>query len=72
MIELTQVESSMIEAWGYDQSTNALYVRFKGGKLYRYADVPAAEIESLQQAESIGRFINATIKPNYACERVDE
>ena len=40
-MQLTLVESSMIHAAGYDDTTNELEVIFNSGHIYRYRDVPA-------------------------------
>lgn len=67
---LIPVSSSMLQAVGYDGKD--LFVRFNGGKLYRYSDVPASEFEALKQSESIGKYLNGVIKPNYPAELVQE
>lgn len=70
--DLVPVSSSMLQAVGYDSENAILYVRFNNGKLYSYADVPSGEFEQMKAAESIGRYLNATIKPNYRAELVAE
>ena len=40
-MEMTEVESSHIEAIGYDSGVQQVRVRFKGGATYVYYDVPA-------------------------------
>ena len=40
MSKLTPVESSMIQAVGYDAKTHTLEVLFNSGRTYCYEDVP--------------------------------
>ena len=64
---LRPVESSSVEAVGYDPATAKLYIRFRGsGRAYVYADVPPAVYKALMAADSIGRFVNTEIKGAYA------
>jgi hypothetical protein len=69
---LKPISSSMVTEYGYDPAAQTLYVRFKNNKLYRYSDVPADEVAALEASPSFGIHLNASIKPNYACERVEE
>ncbi|MCY4419074.1 MAG: KTSC domain-containing protein [Cytophagales bacterium] len=39
IINLYQVESSSINAFGYDQDNNLMYIKFRGGSLYEYRNV---------------------------------
>jgi hypothetical protein len=48
----------------------SLFVEFHGGRVYAYRDVPVTTVEELREAESVGGYLNAEIKPAYACERV--
>lgn len=71
MPEMIPVQSSSVEAIGYDARARALYVRFlKLGRTYRYAGVTAQVYQELMRAESKGRFVNIRIKPNYPCTKV--
>lgn len=67
---LIPVNSSMLQAVGYDSVNNALFVQFNGGKIYRYDDVPEAEFANLRASESIGKYLNGVIKPNYTATLV--
>ena len=60
-MELIPVESSMIEAVGYDADTRTLRVVFNGGKIYTYERVPPEEFEGLLAAESKGRYMRDCI-----------
>lgn len=79
-IELTQVESSQLESYGYDAETGTLAVRFRGhggkpGSLYHYRNVGASEWAAFNDASSKGSYFIRTIKPNparYPYSRVEE
>lgn len=62
--------SSSIASLGYDAVRCVLEVEFDGGTVYRYFDVPAAAVETLLAAQSIGRTFNAWIRDRYRCVRV--
>lgn len=69
--EMLPVQSSSVEAIGYDAKARALYVRFLNmGRTYRYAGVTEKVYQELMQAESKGRFVNLRIKPNYSCAKL--
>ena len=69
-IDLTTVQSSNVEAVGYDAATRTLRVRFKGGKAYDYAAVPAEIYAALTGAASIGSFLATQIKGTYVASPV--
>src|ERR1051325_9801182 len=64
-LRLYPVDSTSVELIGYDSESQALYVRFRGGGLYRYEGVEASLVKELLEAESIGRYLNYTVKPRY-------
>lgn len=69
MPEMIYVDSTNIEAIGYDASTRELYVRFlKSGETYVYYDVEDWVFEEFKSADSKGIFLNTNIKGrhNYA------
>jgi hypothetical protein len=55
------VDSSMISAFRYDESTHTLEVKFRNTGVYRYFDVPAEVVAGLRQAESKGDYIHSLI-----------
>jgi hypothetical protein len=63
-ITMKEVKSSQIEAIGYDDATSTLAIRFKGGSVYNYSNVPASVFEELSAAESVGSFFGKHIKPH--------
>lgn len=63
MIEMTYVDSSNIEAVGYDPSTNDLHIQFLKTGLYVYHNVPQDIFDELMNADSKGSYFNRNIKP---------
>jgi hypothetical protein len=54
--------SSSIAQSHYDSESQVLTVTFKGtGKTYQYAGVPAHTAHAMQEADSIGRFLNTHV-----------
>lgn len=69
IVELTPVDSSNVAAVGHKDNT--LYVEFKHGGLYRYFNVPAETYQAMLAADSVGKFLNAEVKPKHGYELVD-
>ncbi len=70
MPEMIFVDSSNIEAIGYDTGALELHVRFlRSGETYVYYGVEAWRHQELMQADSKGVYVNANIKPNYQCAK---
>ena len=69
-MELVPVDSSNLDAVGYDESTQTLTVRFKNGSMYEYLDVPPGVFEALVASASKGSFFNQQIKGVYRFARV--
>ena len=68
---IERIQSSSVDAIGYDPSGGKLYVRFIGsGHAYVYRGVPEAVYRSLMCAESKGRFVNQRIKGAYEYRRL--
>lgn len=63
--EMEYVDSSNIEAIGYDAEARELWVRFTSGSTYVYSDVPPATYDDIMRADSKGSYLNREIKPNY-------
>jgi len=60
---LTPVKSSNIEAVGH--GSGGLFVRFKGGGVYRYPDASADIHKEFLKAESPGGFFRSHIRGTY-------
>src|SRR3954469_15552309 len=52
-----------IRAVGYDLDGHVLEVEFHNGGVYDYLDVPPEEALALLESDSLGRYLNAEIKP---------
>jgi hypothetical protein len=61
-VKMVPVSSSNVQAIGYDETNQVLYVRFKNNTLYSYQGVPIAEFYGLQNASSVGSYLDANIK----------
>jgi hypothetical protein len=65
---MDSVESSQIEAIGYDAGTQTLAIQFKGkgekpGSVYHYASFTADDWQAFREAESVGSHFYKNIKP---------
>ena len=68
---IRRIESSSVDAVGYDPDSGKLYVRFVGsGRAYAYYGVPASVYDALMAADSKGRYVNAHIKGRYEYRRL--
>lgn len=65
MPEMNYVNSSNVEAVGYDDETNELHVQFLSGGYYIYYDVPRDIFDNLMLSPSIGSFLNREVKNVY-------
>lgn len=63
--QTSTVDSSMINKYVYNFTTQTLKVEFKGGTLYEYKKVDSEVYDNLCKSESIGKFFNEKIKNNY-------
>jgi hypothetical protein len=65
MPEMIYVDSSNIEAIGYDDDAQELHVQFLTGGYYIYYDVPRNIFDELMSAASKGSFLNREVKNVY-------
>ena len=63
--------STVIRAFQYDASTQALDVRFTSGRCYRYLGVPEETAAALRQAFSKGRYFNRHIRDRFAFREIE-
>ena len=61
MVKLIPVESSMIQAVGYDRKTHVLEVVFTSGQTYCYEGVPSKVYKELMAAASKGQYMRSEI-----------
>jgi len=69
-MEPQQLESSMVQAVGYDEGSQTLEVVFSNGKTYKYFQVPKEIYEQLLVAESKGSYIQDTIIKCYQYRQI--
>jgi len=65
MIEMQYVDSSNVEAIGYDPAASEVHVRFLTGDTYVYHGVPEDIYNELLAAPSKGSYLNRIIKGTY-------
>ncbi len=65
MPDMTYVDSSNIEAIGYDDQSEELHVRFLSGSTYIYHGVPRFVFDGLMNAASKGSYLNREVKGIY-------
>ncbi|MBI4851100.1 MAG: KTSC domain-containing protein [Acidobacteria bacterium] len=70
MATLIPVDSSMIDAVGYDKKTKELEVLFSSGKTYCYKDVPLKVYKELMDADSKGSYMRDAIIDVYSYHQV--
>ena len=71
-VEMISVSSSHVQAIGYDETNQVLYVRFNNNSLYSYSGVPVAEFYGLQNAPSAGIYLDVNIKKGpYVPQRLE-
>ena len=68
--ELIEVESSNVQAIGYDAQTERLFVQFKKSGLYQYDDVPDAVYHSFLTAPSMGSFVWLELRGRFSYTRI--
>lgn len=68
MPEMNYVDSSNVEAIGYDPDTRELHVQFIKSGHYVYLDVEEWVFSEFMQAESKGQYLNQSIKGVYSYE----
>ena len=61
-----------IEALEYDEPTKSLLVRFRSGRSYRYADIPAEVYHWLARVPSKTAVFNRLIRDHYSYTDVTE
>lgn len=65
MPEMTYVDSSNIEAIGYDDGAQELHIRFLSGETYVYMGVPSEVYDAIMDAPSKGSFLNREVKGRF-------
>lgn len=72
LVDLQPCESSNLEAYGYDEATQTLAIKFKQDpkvqphKVHHYLAVPPDVYEGLKSASSVGRYFISEIRSAYS------
>jgi hypothetical protein len=69
--EMHAVSSSNVAELGYDEENQMVYVRFQNGTLYTYSNVPKYEYDALDNATSIGSYLNRNFKNVYPYQMIE-
>jgi hypothetical protein len=69
-VEMIPVTSSNVEAIGYDETNQHLYIQFLNNTVYVYKGVPINEFNGLKNAPSIGAYIHRNIRNLFPYERI--
>lgn len=67
---MISVQSSNIQAIGYDAENSLLVIDFLKGSTYEYYDVPEYEFNNLLNADSKGTYANQYIYKRYRQQRI--
>jgi hypothetical protein len=62
--------SSQVVSTSYNEKDQYMIAEFNNGSRYKYAGVSLEVWKQLLNTTSIGKFLNATIKPNYTCTKL--
>lgn len=65
MPDMIYVDSSNVEAVGYDDTAEELHVQFLSGDAYVYHGVPREVFDGMLHASSKGSYLNREIKGTY-------
>jgi hypothetical protein len=63
-------ESKLLASSAYDAGRHILYLRFRGGEVYRYFEFPEQQYQELLDAESRGRYSLNNIRDRFRYERL--
>ncbi len=69
-MEMIHVDSSHIEAIGYDGNQARLEIEFKNGTAYEYYDVPQHIYDELMCADSKGKYAHQNIYKVFKQQRI--
>lgn len=66
--QMYPVNSSQISYIGYEGTD--LYIKFKNGTVYKYANVPKDLFDNLKNSKSVGKYFTDHIKNSYDCTKI--
>jgi hypothetical protein len=64
------LDSRLFTSGAHDPERRILYLRFRGGDVYRYFDFPPEQYQALLGADSRGRHFLSNIRDKYRYERL--
>jgi hypothetical protein len=70
MVDMIYVDSSNIEAIGYNSDAQELHIQFLSGATYVYYGVPEHIYEEIMDAPSRGSYLNRVIKGVYKYAKI--
>lgn len=70
-MEMIPVSSSQISAIGYDAETMKAQVAFTNGSVYEYDDVSQSTIDTIINADSVGKAFNLLLKYGFNYRRIE-
>ena len=65
MMEMRPVQSSNIDAVGYNPETREMRIQFKGGGKYAFHGISPEQHKALVNAPSVGGHFAAHIRPKF-------
>lgn len=68
-VRMFKVDSSNIEAIGYDSVNEILHVTFSRNAHYIYKGVPKNVFSDVMTADSHGKYLNSNVKGTYQYEK---
>jgi hypothetical protein len=69
-MDMKGVDSSNIDAIGFDAFAKKLRIRFKSGETYEYDTVPQTVHNELMNANSHGSYFNKNIRDKYPTKKL--
>lgn len=72
VIEWVSVDSSVFEAVAYCDGERQLYLKFRGGRVWRYFEFQAYQYDEFLTSESLGRYFGEHIRGKFREEKVHE
>jgi hypothetical protein len=61
----TDANSSMIKDFNYDSDVSMLHVRFRGGQVYSFRDVPPETAAEFAAAPSKGKYFHNNLRDQF-------
>lgn len=63
-------QSSHLQAFDYDPTSQILTIQFANGSVYQYQGVPQTEFDNLAQSGGGGTFFHAKIRDQYPTTKI--